>query len=130
MRKRFHVGSLLIIVLTLGVWVFSTRAQEDITHVEDSGFTDRMRPGVRFAHDDHNLAAEIEECNVCHHVYEDGKRIEDDTSEGDLCSECHFAEEDTGPQLPLIVAYHNQCKGCHQTRKAGPVMCAECHRKE
>lgn len=24
---------------------------------------------------------------------------------------------------------HKTCKGCHETRKAGPTKCAECHKK-
>lgn len=24
---------------------------------------------------------------------------------------------------------HKTCKGCHETRKAGPVKCTECHKK-
>ena len=24
---------------------------------------------------------------------------------------------------------HKQCKGCHETKKAGPTKCAECHKK-
>jgi hypothetical protein len=27
----------------------------------------------------------------------------------------------------LRKAFHLNCKGCHQTKKQGPVMCGECH---
>jgi hypothetical protein len=31
----------------------------------------------------------IEDCNECHHVYEDGEKLEDESSEDSSCSECH-----------------------------------------
>jgi hypothetical protein len=103
-------------------------AQEDVTVVEDSAFQDKTRPPVPFLHDTHNEAAEIDECNVCHHVYEDGKRLEYETSEDMECSECHTLAADDNP-IALINIYHLNCKGCHQKKKAGPVMCSECHVK-
>jgi hypothetical protein len=27
-------------------------------------------------------------------------------------------------------AFHLNCKGCHQERKKGPVMCGECHARQ
>jgi hypothetical protein len=29
----------------------------------------------------------------------------------------------------LRKAFHFNCKGCHQNKKQGPVMCGECHVK-
>jgi hypothetical protein len=107
--------------------VMSGFSQEDITVVEDSAFQSHMRPPAQFAHDEHNEIAGVEECNICHHVYEDGKRLEYDSSEGMECSECHILEGSN--PIPLATVYHKQCRGCHLEQSAGPVMCGECHVK-
>jgi hypothetical protein len=126
MKKRNLMAILLIAVFALIVFVVSSYSQEDVTTVNDSAFEKHMRPAVPFSHDEHNEKAEIEECNECHHVYTDGKRVEDESSEDSECSECH-ASEDDGYPISLVKAYHINCKGCHLEKKAGPVMCAECH---
>ncbi len=108
---------------------FSAYCQEDISFVGDSAFTERMRPSVPFLHDDHNEMANIEDCNECHHVWEDGKKLEWDSSEDKECSECHLSQESGDSDMDLIKAYHNMCKECHIGQKAGPVQCSECHIK-
>jgi hypothetical protein len=108
---------------------FSAYCQEDISSVRDSAFTERMRPLVPFLHDEHNEMAEIEDCNECHHVWEDGKRLEWDSSEDKECSECHLSQDSGDTHMDLIKAYHDMCKGCHMSQKAGPVQCSECHIK-
>jgi hypothetical protein len=126
MEKRSVMAIILVAMLACMILVVTTYSQDDVTHVEDSIFRKRMRPPVPFSHDEHNEQAEIEDCNVCHHVFEDGKLAEYESSEGSECSECHASEEDSYP-MSVVKAYHNQCKGCHLEKKAGPVMCAECH---
>ncbi len=103
-------------------------AQEDVITVEDSAFGSRMRPPVPFAHDAHNEAAAIDDCGVCHHVYKDKKRVEGEESVGSECSECHLSREEGYP-FDLVKAYHLMCKECHLQKKAGPILCAECHPK-
>ena len=102
--------------------------QQDVIQVDDTAFTSRMRPPVSFLHDKHNEKAKIDQCYVCHHVYEHGKKLESISSEGTKCSECHKMQ--AGDPMPLVAAYHNLCKGCHVQTKTGPIMCAECHAKE
>jgi len=125
-KNRFYMCLIIVpVILFAGITSFS---QEDITSVNDFAFKVKIRPPVPFAHDDHNEKAEIDECNVCHHVYKDGEKIEDDSSEGMQCSECHLSE-DENITMELAGIYHHQCKGCHTKKKAGPVLCSECHRK-
>jgi hypothetical protein len=69
---------------------------------------------------------EVEDCWVCHHVYEDGKLLKDESSEGEPCSACHSLEE-IDSQPGLMDAYHLNCKGCHEEIKKGPITCGECH---
>lgn len=107
----------------------SVFSQDDVTAVQDSAFKERMRPRVTFYHEAHNEQAEIEECSVCHHVYEDGKMIEDETSEDMECSECHL-NDDNKAVFSLVKVYHQQCRQCHLEQKKGPIMCSECHLKE
>ena len=115
-----------IFILPLMLFVVFAHSQEDMEVVNSEGFGDQRRPPAVFRHDDHNADAEIEECNECHHIYEDGKKLADESSEDQSCSDCH-TEKTSGNQPGLRKAFHMNCKGCHQTKKQGPVMCGECH---
>lgn len=106
----------------------SAYSQEDMTVVDNSVFDNPQRTSSLFKHDEHNEVAGIEDCNECHHIYEDGKKLEDESSEDQGCSECHGMEaSDNKP--PLMKAFHTNCKGCHQKLDKGPIMCGECHVK-
>lgn len=86
------------------------------------------RPFVCFPHDEHNETAEIEDCARCHHVYEDGQLMVDESSEDSSCSECHYNEKQPD-ELDLIVRYHTLCRDCHLSEKKGPITCGGCHKK-
>lgn len=101
-------------------------SQEDITFLKDEAFGEGQRPPAAFVHEEHNEKAEIEECNVCHHVHKDGELVEDESSEDQRCSDCHNIK-DGYPTRPLMKAYHDRCKGCHQDKGKGPITCGECH---
>ena len=124
MRRQSAV--ILISVLISILFVLPTLAQEDMVVVEGDSFEKQRRPSAVFRHDDHNDTAEIEECNECHHVYENGERLADESSEDQRCVDCH-AEKASGNQPGLRKAFHLNCKGCHQSKRQGPVMCGECH---
>ena len=126
MKKRVQIGILSLIAASFFFIAFSGYSQDEMTTVDDSAIQERMRPEVPFAHDEHNEAAGIESCNVCHHVYENGKRVEDESSEGLECSECHGPEDEKYP-MDLVKAFHLRCQGCHLENKAGPILCGECH---
>jgi len=106
----------------------SAYSQEDMTVVDNSVFDDPQRTPSLFKHEEHNEAAGIEDCNECHHIYEDGKKVEDESSEDQSCSECHGMEA-SGNKPALMKAFHINCKGCHQKLDKGPIMCGECHVK-
>ena len=123
-RAVIVLGALLLSTLLL----VAAYSQEDMTVVDNSVFPNPERSPAIFEHDDHNDAAGIEDCQACHHVYEDGVLLEDESSEDQLCSDCHDLEPSEG--MPgLMKAFHLNCKGCHLEKKEGPVMCGECHRK-
>ncbi len=118
----------IILMILLGV--FTAYSQEDIKTLEDSAFGNRQRPAAVFLHDEHNEKTEIDECNVCHHLYESNVKVEDESSEDEECSSCHKVNTEDNVR-PLMKAYHALCTGCHREKKLGPVTCGECHsRKE
>ena len=126
MKKR--IAFFLVVPALMGLMLLPAFSQEDMVVVDDGGFANKQRPPVVFAHDEHNELAQIEECNECHHVYEDGKKLEDESSEDLSCSECH--EEKASGRMPgLRKAFHMNCKGCHSKHQKGPLMCGQCHIK-
>lgn len=116
------IGGMLLVT---GIAAYS---QGEIRFVNDSAFNEPKRPPVKFHHDAHNQKAGITECNVCHHMYEDGEKLEYEASIGMECSQCHWSSDDHS-KMDLIRAYHLQCRGCHLKEAAGPVLCGECHQK-
>jgi len=120
---------LLLILIIPVLWIFLVLpafSQEEMEVIEDDGFLKRQRPPAVFKHDDHNELAEIEACNECHHIYDNGEKLEDESSEDQLCSECH-TERSSENQPGLKKAFHLNCKGCHHAEKKGPIMCGQCH---
>ena len=81
MKKRTVMVYIVITIFVFSFAVISGFSQEDVTTVDDSAFEEKMRPSVPFLHDEHNETAEIEDCNTCHHVYEEGEKAEDESSE-------------------------------------------------
>ncbi len=124
MRRRF----LLILAVFTVCCLFSAAAysQEDMTAIDNQVFESPKRPPAVFRHDQHNESAAIEECNVCHHLYEDGKLVEDESSEDQRCADCHEMR-DIGRKPGLVEAFHTNCKSCHREKKKGPLMCGQCH---
>lgn len=107
--------------------VLTAYSQGDIAFVKDSGFAKHLRPPVPFEHDAHNENADLFDCTVCHHMYENGEKL-DDPSIGMECSQCHQGTE-KDDRMALIRAYHRQCRGCHLEAKAGPILCGQCHQR-
>lgn len=125
MQRYFFgiVAAMLLGIFSLG----SADCQEDMIVVDNQQFPAPQRSSARFEHDLHNEAAELEECYLCHHIYDDeGNLMEDESSEDQRCADCHGLS-DEGRQPGLRKAFHQNCKGCHLSRKKGPVMCGECH---
>ena len=118
-------------ILALSIFLQSrVFSQEDVTAVKDSAFKERMRPRAVFFHDAHNETAEIEECNVCHHVYKNGELWSKmNHREDSECSECHLKAGDKAV-FTLVKVYHQRCRSCHLEQKKGPVACCECHVKD
>ena len=128
MRKRIIM--IAFISLLSALLLTSAHSQEDMVAVDNSVFENARRSPSVFKHDAHNETAGLDECSECHHVYsEDGQLVEDESSEDQMCSDCHGIKPD-GRKPGLMKAFHLNCKGCHTKEKTGPVMCGECHKKE
>jgi hypothetical protein len=123
--KKSVVYMLAFVIVSVFVFV-SAYSQEDMERVDNSVFKDPERPSALFRHDEHNENADLEDCSECHHIYEDGKKVEDESSEDQYCSDCH-ALKASGSIPALMKAFHMNCKGCHVEQKQGPVTCGECH---
>lgn len=127
------VLSILTIAVLAALYLMPTVAfssEEVDTWFNLEPFGELERPVAVFDHDEHNELAGLEDnCAVCHHAFdEDGNLLEDESSEGTYCSECHAVERNDGG-TPLMKAYHLQCQSCHEQEEKGPVTCGECHVK-
>jgi len=114
-----------------------------IIYVYTKGY-DKYRYGpVRFEHKKHqdeykNPKGEKIPCTECHHDYQDGKK--NVWKQGDpvrLCVECHNPNKSEGEKKKLQLAFHEDCKSCHEeVVKAGIVKdapykkCTDCMGKK
>jgi len=117
------------ILLGIALAMATAYSQEDMQYVDNAEFDNPQRTPAVFFHDTHNEAAGLEDCSECHHLYDDkGQKLEGESSEDQVCSECH-GEKDEGSKPHLMKAYHLNCKGCHLEKQKGPILCAQCHAK-
>ncbi len=119
-----------ILPAILSVFLFlvtAANSQEDMLFIDNDAFESPQRPPAVFKHDEHNEVAQIEDCNQCHHVYDDnGSLQEEESSEDQSCSDCHDLEP-SGKKPGLLKAFHRNCKNCHRQHKNAPLMCGQCH---
>ena len=125
-KSMKKAGLIFLLILASLCWIVSVYSQEDMTEIDNSAFENPRRSSAIFNHDAHNEQAGVEECNACHHVYDEDGTLTEDSSEDQSCSDCHELK-DVGSKPGLMKAYHLNCKGCHSDQKAGPVLCGECH---
>jgi hypothetical protein len=124
--KKSTLILLILPAVFLGFLV-AAYCQEDMRFVNTDAFENPQRPRTIFNHEAHNEKAAIDECNECHHVYdEQGNLVEDESSEDEHCSDCHDLKGE-GRRPGLMQAFHTNCKGCHEKDNKGPVMCGQCH---
>lgn len=122
----FVIGLALFFFLSNFSFIVFAQTEQDYLLLGNE-FVKTKRPQVKFYHDKHNQLARIEDnCVLCHHIYRDGKIIEDESSEDQKCVDCHKIKDKV---LNLQDAYHKLCKGCHLKQHKGPILCGECHKK-
>lgn len=125
-NKTLSVAALVCLMF---FWSAAGFSQSDMQVVDNPAFENKQRPAAVFVHDKHNEQAEIYDCSVCHHVYENGELVEGAMSVGQGCADCHSLEGDDENPMGLMEAYHQQCIACHQQEEEGPLACGECHVK-
>lgn len=102
----------------------------EIIRMDTSAFESLRRPAAVFDHDTHNETAGLDECSTCHHVWENGTLVADESSEDSPCAECHGITPGPDNTMALANAYHTQCRTCHIDQGKGPLLCGQCHKKE
>jgi hypothetical protein len=121
---------LVTVIFGIALVIATAYSQEDTQVLDNSEFDNPQRPPAVFDHDTHNENAGIDDCSRCHHLFdENGQKLEDESSEDQMCSDCH-GPADEGRKPGLMKAYHLNCKGCHQEKQKGPILCAQCHVRE
>ncbi|GAB6146251.1 acidic tetraheme cytochrome c3 TmcA [Desulfocicer niacini] len=128
MKIRSKTIKIAAMTFTISVLFSFSAWCNDCMDISADVFENNKRPFVCFPHDTHNENAGIEDCAVCHHVYEDGKLMEEESSEDITCAECHTTKGDS-KHMELITRYHDRCRGCHLELEKGPLTCGECHKK-
>lgn len=121
-----HFALCTLLILSVIPAAFS---QEPVMTLNSPELGVHTRPLVSFPHENH--ASGID-CSRCHHDYDIFKANKN--AEGRKCSECHTQKASSNNPVPLMKAFHLQCKGCHETmQKKGktgqPLMCGQCHKK-
>ena len=121
-----------LLFLTVGV-LTATDVPDEIT-IENSGYKKDTYGPAKLDHKKHYEEYKIA-CTKCHHENKDMKP-------GDpvkKCSECHDPNKKQGKALKLKMAYHKNCRDCHQemiaagkaSEKIAPVKkCTKCHPKK
>jgi hypothetical protein len=121
---------LVTVIFGIALVIATAYSQEDMQFVDNAEFDNPQRPTAVFDHDTHNETAGIEDCSECHHLFdENGQKLEGESSEDQMCSDCH-GPKDEGRKPRLMKAYHLNCKGCHLESQKGPILCAQCHVRE
>lgn len=93
----------------------------------------KMGP-VNFNHKKHFKDYKIK-CTDCHHEYEEGKNVWKATKPAKKCDECHNPAKSEGNVKKLMMAFHNNCQGCHTEKSKEGIKtpdkkkCNECHQK-
>ncbi len=124
------------VTMTLIVGPLSADDMPEDILIENEGYaTDRKGP-VSFSHLSHSEDYGVE-CRECHHIYEDGENVWDESDEVQKCRECHIPTENRGKVKKLKIAFHRKCKNCHRkltkegmSDDAPYRKCSDCHEKK
>ena len=128
--KRLHLIVALVLVgvlFTPPAWS-QEEGQAGIMDLKSRGFSQHYQPPVRF---DHYLHETILRCRVCHHDF--NVLSNRNFGKGSKCASCHKEKLKKDIPVPLLMAFHKKCRGCHENylkwgRRSGPVMCGICHK--
>lgn len=102
-------------------------SQDEVMTLDTKDLGPHQRPLVVFNHEAHSQNIE---CQTCHHDYDE--YLNNNFEDGAPCAKCHRPRATAQNRVPLRLAFHRECKGCHSAlmergTPAGPVMCGQCH---
>jgi hypothetical protein len=122
---------MLAVVALLALWIAPAWAQDDVMFLNSKPLGPHERPLVKFTHAKHAVGIK---CITCHHNYDQYFNLIDD-SEGMSCHECHKVTPSAKNRVNLTMAFHKQCKACHELaikkhKTSGPMMCGDCHERK
>ena len=132
----FFLFILLCLLYAPAASLKAAESQEmpDEIYIENKIYrTDRKGP-VWFSHIEH-AEGYVEACEECHHEYKDGQNIWHEGQPVKKCSACHDPSKRQGKVRKLYIAFHKNCKGCHQKlaregdTNAPYKQCTDCHEK-
>jgi hypothetical protein len=142
-QKLFFAGILALIfcsgfgLLSMTVASFAAaEAQEapDEIIIENKVYRPDRKGSVYFSHTEH-AEGYVDACSACHHDYQDGQNVWQEGQPVQKCSACHDPSKRNGNVRKLNIAYHKNCKGCHQKlaneggTEAPYRQCTDCHAK-
>lgn len=109
-------------------WSQDEKVQEGIMDLKSKGFSRHYQPPVKF---DHYLHETLLRCRMCHHDFNVFSNR--NFGKGSKCSTCHKEKLNKDLPVPLLAAFHQLCRGCHDNylnwgRRSGPLMCGICHK--
>lgn len=131
LTKHLH---LILVFVAIGIlvspiaWSQDEKVEEGIMDLKSRGFSRHYQPSVRF---DHYLHETLLRCRMCHHDFNVFSNR--NFGKGSKCSTCHKERLNKDLPVPLLTAFHQLCRGCHDNylnwgRRSGPVMCGICHK--
>jgi len=109
--------------------------------IDNKGYKKDKKDPVKFDHKKHskeflNIDDKLIDCTECHHDYKDGKNVWKEGDPVKRCgsADCHDPVKKIDERSKLQIAYHKNCKDCHQALiKAGkkekseaPIACNQC----
>jgi len=122
-------GILTLVMIFIGALIFAavgamsaaelpTKAP-DVIIIDSKGYKKDTKGPVKFDHKKHSeefINAENNKipCTECHHDYKDGKNTWKEGDPVQLCTACHDPEKKQGNAEKLQLAFHKNCKECHQ----------------
>lgn len=143
-QKKVFLAAILTLIFCIGFGLLSvaassiaaTQGQEvpDEIYIENKVYRTDRKGSVYFSHIEH-AEGYVDNCNACHHDYQDGKNVWQEGQPVQKCSVCHDPSKRNGKIRKLNIAYHKNCKGCHQklAKQGGTEapyrQCTDCHTK-
>ncbi len=126
----------LVVVLAVTVAIAEEEAIPEEIVIDNPVYQPDRKGSVHFSHlvhyDDYDVS-----CEDCHHEYEGGENVWTAGDPVKKCGSCHDASKSKGHVKKLSIAFHKNCKACHEnlfkegiTEDAPFKSCYDCHQRK